>query len=116
MKIQLRKLFVRILILCLILALITLLLLQWKATGMSEGSRPMGLVFADLMIVLSGAGWYAAKSGIGAQWVYVKVLVGIASAAAATVLLGAMLFLVAMVPGSLPGTGSGGGHHHSHFD
>lgn len=115
MKPQLRKLFIRIVILCLILALLTLLLLQWKATGMREGTRPGGLIVADLIIALIGAAWFGARSGIGAPWIYVKVLVGIASAAVAAVTMAAFLFIVAMVPGTLPGGGSGGGHH-SHFD
>jgi hypothetical protein len=116
MKHTLRALFKRILILCLILALMTLLLLQWTASGISERIGPFGLAFVDLIVALSGGGWYGAKSGIGAQWVYVKVLVGIASAAVAALTLACLLFVVAMVPGSLPHGGSGGGHHHSHFD
>lgn len=112
MKLQLRELFYRILKLCLILALITLFLLQWKALGLSQGTRPVGLAFADLLIALSGAGWFAARSGIGAPHIFVKILVGILSAAVATVTLGALLIAVAMVPGSLPH----GGGHHSRFD
>lgn len=115
MKLRLRALFKRIFILCLILALITLVLLQWKATGMSEGTRPGGLIVANLIIALAGGGWLSAKSGIGAPWIYLKVLVGIASAAVAAVTLAGLLFVVAMVPGTLPGGGSGGSRH-SHFD
>lgn len=115
MKPQLRALYKRIFILCLILALITLILLQWKATGMSEGARPGGLIVANLIIALAGAGWFSAKSGIGGPWIFVKILVGIASAAAAAATLAGLLFVVAIVPGSLPRGGSGGGHH-SHFD
>jgi hypothetical protein len=114
-KLQLRALFKRIVILCLILALITLLLFQWKERGMHEGKWPGALLVADLLIALSGAMWYALKSGIGGPWLFVRVLIGIASAAVATGTLAAMLFVAALVPGSLPDGGSGGGHH-SHFD